>query len=165
MEAVEEVELEEGQRLWSDPESWGGTLPGEGDDVEISSGWNMVLDLAETPVYASLTINGRLSFLDYNNTDIHLRARKIFVRAGEFFIGTAEQPFSANATITLSGPQDSPTLTLSGTVDGGNKVLGVVGRAEFYGIHRSLSARLLRTVYAGSDTIVVDAGLDWKVGD
>lgn len=90
LEAVEEVELEEGQRLWSDPESWGGTLPAEGDDVEIASGWNMVLDLAETPVFASLTINGRLSFLDFNNTDIHLRARYIFVRAGEFFIGTAE---------------------------------------------------------------------------
>lgn len=35
LEAVEEVELEEGQRLWSDPESWGGTLPVEGDDVEV----------------------------------------------------------------------------------------------------------------------------------
>ena len=35
LEAIEEVELEEGQRLWSDPESWGGTLPVEGDNVEV----------------------------------------------------------------------------------------------------------------------------------
>ena len=63
LDAVEEVELEEGQRLWSDVENWGGELPKEGDDVVIQSGWNMLLDLEETPVYKSLTINGRLSFI------------------------------------------------------------------------------------------------------
>jgi hypothetical protein len=37
LDDVDEVELEEGQRLWSDPESWGenGKVPEEGDDVEI----------------------------------------------------------------------------------------------------------------------------------
>lgn len=37
LEAIEEFELEEGQRLWSDPESWGegGKVPEDGDDVEI----------------------------------------------------------------------------------------------------------------------------------
>ena len=65
LEAIEEVELEEGQRLWSDPESWGGTLPVDGDEVEVQSGWNMVLDLEETPKLKSLTVNGRLTFLDF----------------------------------------------------------------------------------------------------
>ena len=48
LEEVVEVELEDGQRLWSDPDSWDGReggIPVEGDDVEIMSGWNMVLDL------------------------------------------------------------------------------------------------------------------------
>ena len=66
LEGVEEVELEEGQRLWSDPESWGenGVVPEEGDEVEIMSGWNMLLDLNETPHFKSLTINGRLTLLN-----------------------------------------------------------------------------------------------------
>jgi hypothetical protein len=93
LELVEEVELEEGQRLWSDPENWGGTLPVEGDDVEVPSGWNMLLDIEETPVFHSLSINGRLSFIQ-NDMDIHLRSEKIFVRAGELFIGSDEEPFT-----------------------------------------------------------------------
>ena len=64
LDDIVEVELEAGQRLWSDPESWGDQgLPVDGDDVEIVSGWNMVLDLAETPYLNSLTINGRLQFM------------------------------------------------------------------------------------------------------
>ena len=57
----------------------------------MPSGWNLVLDLDETPVFSSLTINGRLSFM--RGIDVHLRAKQIFVRAGEFFIGTEEEPF------------------------------------------------------------------------
>ena len=125
----------------------------------------MVLDLEETPIYASVTINGRLSFLDFEDKDIHLRANKIFVRAGELFIGNATLPFSNNATISLMGDQETETLTLSGTVDGGNKVLGIVGNVEFYGTPRDRMGRLLREVYKGSDTIQVDAELDWKAGD
>jgi len=166
LEAVIELELEKGQRLWSDPESWeSGVVPVEGDEVEVMSGWNMVLDLEETPVFESVEINGRLTFLDFNNTDIHLRAKKIFVRAGEFFIGNATHPFSNNATISLMGDQETETLTLGGTVDGGNKVLGVVGLVEFYGLPRDRMGRVLREVYKGSNTIQVDAELDWRAGD
>ena len=66
LDEVVEVALEEGQRLWSDPESWGegGKVPEEGDDVEIMSGWNMLLDINETPKLKTLTINGRLSFIN-----------------------------------------------------------------------------------------------------
>ena len=52
---------------------------------------------------------------------------QIFVRAGEFFIGTSEEPQKSQVTITLMGEQESETLTLSGTVDGGNKVLASSG--------------------------------------
>lgn len=41
------------------------------------------------------------------------------------------------------GDQKSETLTLSGTVDGGNKVLGVSGLAAFYGKPRDRMTRLL----------------------
>ena len=97
LEEVEEVELEDGQRLWSDPELWGegGKVPEEGDEVEIMSGWNMLLDINETPKLKTLTINGRLSFIQKDDFDIHLMAEKIFVRAGEFFIGSEEEPFTS----------------------------------------------------------------------
>lgn len=103
----------------------------------------MLLDLNETPKLKTLTINGRLSFLQQDGFDIHLMAGYIFVRAGEFIIGTEESPFTSKATITLLGDQKSDTLTLSGTIDGGNKVLGVTNIASFHGKPRSRNSRLL----------------------
>ena len=71
--------LEPGQRLWSDPNSWEGKYgpgkcPGANDEVQIPSGWNMLLDLEETPIFKSVTINGRLSFIQ-NDKDIHLHSK------------------------------------------------------------------------------------------
>jgi len=63
----------------------------------------MILDLEETPILNSLVINGRLSFLQFEEQNIHLRSKTIFVRAGEFFIGSEELPFESEAKITLVG--------------------------------------------------------------
>ena len=125
----------EGQYFWSNETVWGGTLPQEGDDVEVPSGWNLVLDLEETPIFNSLTINGRLSFIQ-NGQNVHLRSKYIFVRAGELFIGSEEAPFESEAKITLHGNQDEETLVLSGTVSAGNKILATVGDIKFYGKSR-----------------------------
>lgn len=55
MAAIEEVEVEDTVRLWSNPKSWGegddAKVPEEGEDVHIQPGWNMVYDLEESPVY------------------------------------------------------------------------------------------------------------------
>ena len=141
LEEVIEVPLMEGQYLWSNETVWGGTLPQEGDDVEVPSGWNLVLDLEETPVFNSLTVNGRLSFIQ-NGMNVHLRSKYIFVRAGELFIGSEEEPFQDEAKITLHGNQDDETLVLSGTVSAGNKILATVGDIKFYGKERSRQSRL-----------------------
>jgi len=59
------------------------------------------------------------------------------------------------------------TVKLSGTVDGGNKVLAVVGNVEMYGIKRVGMTRLLNSVYETESEIIVDTTvpLDWVVGD
>ena len=51
-----------------------GKCPGENDEVEIESGWNMLFDLAESPILKTLTINGRLSFAQ-DGKDLHLNAK------------------------------------------------------------------------------------------
>ena len=78
-------------------------MPVEGEDVEIMSGWNMLLDINETPKLKTLSVNGRLSFVQKDDFDIHLMAERIFVRAGELIIGTEEEPFMSQAVITLLG--------------------------------------------------------------
>lgn len=72
--ALTDVPIETDVRYWSNISSWGtlGRLPIAGEDVEIQSGWNMVLDLPITPIFRLLTINGRLTFLDDGVTNITL---------------------------------------------------------------------------------------------
>jgi len=165
--AVEAVELGL-PRYWSNPESWSsGELPIEGDTVEIEPGVNMIFDIAESPVLKLLTINGRLTFdqPESGDVDLHLKSYHIFVNIGELFIGSAEKPFTANAQITLSGEASADTITYSGAIEAGNKVISNVGTIKMYGTQRSRMSRLLSFANKEDDFIVVDQGLDWKAGD
>lgn len=106
-EVIEEVEEPEAEfRFWSDASNWPNeTVPVEGDDVHIEPGWKMILDVEETPVFELIRINGILIFS--NETDIHLRAKHIFIRAGELHIGNETHPYPKKAQITLHGEKDN----------------------------------------------------------
>ena len=124
----------------------------------------MLFDLAESPILKTLTINGRLSFAQ-DGKDLHLNAKQIFVRAGEFLIGSEQKPFENKATITLHGMQKEETLVLSGTVSAGNKILATSGDVFCYGKKRDQHTRLIAPAYKGQKEILVEAGLDWAAGD
>jgi len=80
--------------LWSDPKSWtSGKVPIEGEDVHVESGWNMIYDVEESPVFKLVRINGRLTFKNDTAKPLNLRAKHIFVRAGELHIESKEYPF------------------------------------------------------------------------
>ena len=59
--------------MWSDPATWvtsskpAGGVPSEGDNVIIPSGANIIFDLATSPIYKLVTVDGCLSFLTDNS--------------------------------------------------------------------------------------------------
>lgn len=136
--------IEDTIRYWSDPTSWtSGAVPVEGEDVEIESGWNMVLDVAITPLVNILTINGRLSFKE--DTDLQLNANYIFVRAGQLFIGNKTHPFTANANIVLHGLKNNEYIVFTGMIEAGDKILANTAEVAMYGTPRtSKMTRLLK---------------------
>jgi len=76
-------------KYWSVPENWpNGTVPVEGEDVEIPWGTNWIFDMNPSPIYKMIQVNGNLSFS--NETDTHLRVKHLFIRAGEVHIGSEE---------------------------------------------------------------------------
>jgi hypothetical protein len=164
--------LEPEYRLWSNPLSWEGKgIPEEGDDVEITGTWNMLLDIANPPQFNSVTINGRLTFSPEIG-DIEFRAKNIWVQAGQFYIGTEEEPFPNSAKVIMMGMQDDPTVVISGGIEAGNKVLINSGKVKFYGQERlddngvaANMTRLTETVFAGQNTAKVASGLNWQTGD
>jgi hypothetical protein len=94
-EVINETNITENRtRYWSNAADWeNGTAPVEGGDAHVLSGWNMVYDLEESPIYKLIRVNGILTFKNDSNTTLHLRAKHIFVRAGELHIGSKEYPF------------------------------------------------------------------------
>lgn len=106
LEALDEVtELEDFERFWSDTANWpDGRLPQEDEDIEIKAAWNMILDIEETPKLRVLKVHGSLTFSD--DMDVHLRAKHISIRGGEFHIGSSFAPYVHLARITLLGVKD-----------------------------------------------------------
>jgi len=95
IEAVADMDLPVSASPWSDAKTWGGKLPVDGDEVEITNKMWVELDLAETPKLKKLTINGRLTVKSDAEKlkSIKLRSFLIWVRAGELLVGDAEKPF------------------------------------------------------------------------
>lgn len=105
-EDVVEVEEIAGETLWSNPKSWpSGKVPEADEDVEIESGWNMTMDVADTPILRLVAVNGLLNFK--RGMDITFRAKHIFVRAGEIHVGSEEDPYTNNCNIILYGDKSS----------------------------------------------------------
>lgn len=67
----------------------------------------MLLDIEVTPIFSMLQVNGRITFEDTADKDIHLRSKYIFVRAGEIRIGTEATPYNRTARITLFGEKEN----------------------------------------------------------
>lgn len=120
-------------RLWSDVNSWEETnkIPEEGDDVYIAPSWNMMLDLQDTPAFNKIVIDGRLT-LKTDIGDITIKAKTIWVKTGEFYIGDEENPFPNKVTIILDGEREDDTVPIT-SIETGNKVLANTGQVKFYG--------------------------------
>jgi len=63
--------------------------------VNIIPGLHIIYDLADSPLFDVITVNGKLSFLDdkENFPNMNLNCKYIFVRAGQLAIGSEEEPF------------------------------------------------------------------------
>jgi hypothetical protein len=72
MAPITNTPVENTTRRWSDPKSWNtNKIPVAGDNITIESGWNMIYDVAVSPILNYLEINGRLTF-ENNTKDLTL---------------------------------------------------------------------------------------------
>jgi len=145
--------IEDRIRLWSVLSDWeGATIPAADEDVFIEAGWNMFLDIPVTPELKLIQINGRLTFK--NDMDIELKAKHIFVRAGELVIGSETEPYEKNGLITLYGAKNEKHIVYDNAIEAGNKLIANVGLVTMYGKKRTGQfTRLTKTVTKGDTTI------------
>jgi len=129
----------------------------------------MILDLAETPIFDLIEVNGCLGFKNGNDgEDIHLKAKKILIR-GELYIGSKEKPFKNEAKISLFGDRNEPTIKVedSGGIEGGSKIIANLSRLKMYGKQRSFKmTRLTEPAKIGDTSIFVESkNVDLVEGD
>lgn len=145
-------------RYWSDAANWpGNVVPAHNDTVIITSGWKMILDVEETPIYHNLTVYGALFFSD--EIDVHLRTNMIFNRMGEIHIGSASAPHFRNAKITLFGnTTDNDILIFDEDLAGGHRVIANLNVLKMYGTSRigGYNTRLTQEARKGDTEIYVD---------
>jgi hypothetical protein len=143
---------------WSDAATWsGGAVPQAGGNVTIASGQTVLLDVSP-PALGGITINGKLGFSD--ESDLELNTEWIMVH-GELEIGTEAQPFTHNATITLTDIVKDEQLM--GMGDRGIMLSG--GTLNLHGNRSNTWTKLAATAEAGSSTIEVLDASQWQAGD
>jgi hypothetical protein len=119
----------------------------------------MQLDLAETPIFDTIEVNGCLHFAGGSDvTEIHLRAKKILIRGGELYIGTKADPYDKVAKITLHGDRNEPTIAIEDQgIEAGSKIIANIGRLNMWGKERSFKmARLTAPANIGDTTVTVE---------
>ena len=143
---------------WSDASTWsGGLVPQAGGKVTIASGQIVLLDVSP-PALNGLTINGKLSFSDASDLELTTEWIMVF---GELEIGTETNPFTHNATITLT--DNVPGEQLMGMGDRGIMMSG--GTLNLHGNRTNAWTKLSATAEAGSSTIEVLDASQWQAGD
>lgn len=146
-----------GQLLrWSEPSTWGGTLPSEGSVVNIASGSTVLLDVSP-PHLNGLQIDGKLRFARKN---LELRSDWIVVH-GNMQVGTPTNPFKQRATITLTGNNTTQDIMGMGT-----KMLGVMGGSiDLHGQRRPGWTQLGANASKGARSITLKERMPWRRGD
>ena len=124
----------------------------------------MTMDVADTPIFRLVRVNGILNFK--RGMNITFRAKHIFVRAGELHVGSKEDPFVDNCNIILYGDRNSMAMVYDNAVEGGNKVIANVNVVKMYGKARNHTmTRLHLPALKGATSFNVDKDLDIVPGD
>ena len=117
---------------WSNPETWGGSIPDETTEVIIPKDKRIVLD--QDAVAKNIIVRGTLEVADTG--DYSLDTGWLLVDGGAFKIGTPEDPFESQFTFTI---QDyDPTAMVNCSENGGhyffkNHFVGAYGGATMHG--------------------------------
>lgn len=90
----------------------------------------------------------------------------MFIRNGEFHVGSKEKPFLSNFTLALFGEKNAETIVYTNAVEAGNKNVANLNKLYMYGKPRlNKMSRLTKELEKGATSLFVEPGLDWVPGD
>lgn len=145
---------------WSNPATWGGTVPSATTSVMIGADKTVEFDVPSATV-KNITIDhgGKLIFRDQN---FQLTTGWIVVH-GDLVIGTTAAPFQNKGVITFVGTDSTENaLPFMGT----KGILVHQGTVDIHGkVSNTSWTRLNATASKGATQITLEKSVDWKPGD
>ncbi len=146
---------------WNHPSTWNtNTVPAVHDDVAIPNGRTVLLEGAcfskGITVYGTLQSNGNANFT--------LDTEWLLVEgsSANLIIGTASNPYTGRAIITLNGINDNGS-------NGGAGDKFISGRMQsnihIHGKDKISWSQLGAMAYAGNNQITLKENIDWEIGD
>jgi hypothetical protein len=144
-----------GEMRWSDPATWGGTLPAAGAEIVIPAGRTVILD-TQTASLGRLRIDGTLRFVGDN---VALTAASIQV-TGALLAGAPGVPFTGRAVVTLTGAPVTPNdgIARGLVVNGGELFLYSAAPAPAW-------TKLAEHAESGVRSLTLKDAVNWQSGD
>lgn len=147
---------------WSNPATWGGSVPPDGATVRIPAGKTILLDTA-TSRLKGLDIEGAL--IADHSRDVAITSDYVMVMGpgAMLQIGLPGSPHRRRATITLTGAASDVSVMGMGT-----KVLGAMngGLLDLHGEQRMSWSQLAANADVGATAMrLKDSAATWRAGD
>ena len=142
-----------------------------GDDLVIPAGMTVLLDVAQTPVYRSVTVNGRINVS--RALDTELRTGSVDIDGGVYWVGDEASPFPIARThkLTPSGARaNEPAGNLSSPASASisnNRGMFVRGGGDLALVAEVPAVTIVKlaaTANAGATSITLDSPVTWKAG-
>ncbi len=158
-EAAADDDVTADAQRWSDPQTWGGTVPAKDAAVVVAAGRTLLID-SDVEV-GSLHIKGAVIVA---RRDVRIGAEWILVEgAGALIAGSADRPFKQQLCVTLcSSGGRAPAHPILGS-----KFLAAVdgGTIDLHGEARTSWVQLGSSTAAGHDTLRLAQPVDWRAGE
>ncbi len=150
--------------LWSNPATWGGTLPSAGQNLYVPAGKTLQVDVFNDSAYGTLRVDGNIKFV--TTKDVRIKVDTLVVTStGAFEIGAelARVPSTRKVEIVIAnnGP-------INRAWDPSNISRGVIlqGKTRIYGSNKSAYHELAVDPAAGSTQIqLATTPVGWVKGD
>ncbi|MEO0623093.1 MAG: GDSL-type esterase/lipase family protein [Pseudomonadota bacterium] len=149
---------------WSNPATWGGTVPGEGARVVIPEGLTVRIDDEIGTLIETVRIDGTLDFATDRDTLLRVDTL-VSSQTGTLRVGTAEAPISADVTAKIAFAGDGP---IDPTTDAALLGRGALlhGQTEIHGATKTGFIPLGVQPVAGDTTLELSTiPIGWRVGD
>ncbi len=144
-------------KLWSDPSTWeSGKVPEKHEDITIPRDLHVLMDLSP-PSLGEVTVAGKLSFAEQ---ELALDVEQLYIE-GTVCIGTEEEARANKLTLTLTGQKE-------GSATFGNRGILIMSQANFIIDAKATLlpfTKLAETADAGATSILLEAAVDWQIGD